>query len=54
MFSLVSDRLGGQVSAQNDVGTLAKVKKPIKVFFLEIAETAFCIVADDILILKLI
>ena len=29
-FSLVSDRLGGQVSTQKDVGTLDKLKMPNK------------------------
>ena len=39
--------LGDQVSALKDARTLDKVKKPI---FLcgEIADTAFCIVADDL------
>ena len=32
LFSLVSDRLGGQVSEQKDAGTLDMVKKPIKSF----------------------
>ena len=48
VFSLVSDRLGGQVSAQKDAGTLDKVKKLIS-FLLEIADMAFCIVADFML-----
>ena len=33
LFSLVSDKLVGQVSEQKDVGTLDKVKKPIKKFW---------------------
>ena len=45
--TLVSDRLGGQVSEQKDAGTLDNVEKPIKNFG-EIADTAFCIVTNDI------
>ena len=47
MFSLVSDRLGGQVTAQKDAGTLGKVRKSIKKKkkkMGEIANTSFCIV----------
>ena len=48
MFSLVSDRLGEQVSEQKDARTLDKVKKADKKFG-EIADMAFCIVADGML-----
>ena len=34
---------------QKDVGTLDKVEMPIKVFG-EIADTAFCIVADNMIL----
>ena len=47
-FSLVSDRLGGQVSEQKDAEALDKVKMLKKIFFGKIADTAFCIVADNL------
>ena len=46
MFSLVSDRLEGQVSEQKDAETLDMVKMAKKYFFRKIANTVFCIVAD--------
>ena len=46
MFSLVSNRLGGQVVEQKQAGTLGKVKMPNQNFG-KTADTAVCNVAYD-------
>ena len=42
LFSLVSDRLGGQVSEQKDAGTLDKVRKPMKKIWRNCRYSIFC------------